>query len=104
LASETLHLCKSSSTGCKIYEEHIPFDPTTYNTALSFNIDATLCALSGGEDYELLFTVSKEDYEKIKNSPDFTMVGIMQDVEEGCSLITKSGNSYELVAQGFKHF
>ncbi|MGZ5244441.1 MAG: thiamine-phosphate kinase [Bacteroidia bacterium] len=104
LASETLHLCKSSNTGCKIFEEHIPFDPTTYNTALSFNIDATLCALSGGEDYELLFTVTKADFEKIKNSPDFTMVGIMEDAQEGCNLITKSGNTYELVAQGFKHF
>lgn len=104
LASETLHLCKNSNTGCKIFEENIPFDPTTYNTALSFNIDATLCALSGGEDYELLFTVSKEDYEKISNSPDFTMVGIMEDLEMGTKLITKSGNSYDLVAQGFKHF
>ncbi|RYD79239.1 MAG: thiamine-phosphate kinase [Sphingobacteriales bacterium] len=104
LASETLHLCKSSKTGCKIFEEHIPFDPTTYNTALSLNLDATLCALSGGEDYELLFTVTKEDFKKIENAPDFTMIGIMQEMEEGCNLITKSGNSYELIAQGFKHF
>ncbi len=104
LASETLHLCKSSNTGCKIYEENIPFDPTTYNTALNFNLDATLCALSGGEDYELLFTVTKADYEKISNSPDFTMIGIMAEAEEGCSLITKSGNSHQIVAQGFKHF
>lgn len=104
LASEVMHLCKESGTGCDLYEEKIPFDPNTYNTAIKFNIDPTLCALSGGEDYELLFTLKGEDYEKIKNLPDFTAIGHMTDRSLGCNLITKSGNSHALKAQGWKHF
>jgi thiamine-monophosphate kinase len=104
LASEVMHLCKQSGTGCKLFEEKIPIDPSTYDTALKFNFDPTLCALSGGEDYELLFTVSQEDYEKIKNLPDFTAIGHMMADKEQCLLITRSGNSHQLKAQGWQHF
>jgi thiamine-monophosphate kinase len=104
LSSEILHICKQSGAGCRLEEENIPIDENTYNTALKFNIDPTLCALSGGEDYELLFTIDPSDLDKIKNHPDFTIIGEITGKEEGCLLITKSGNSYELQAQGWKHF
>jgi thiamine-monophosphate kinase len=104
LASEIMHICKQSGTGCMLYEEKIPIDENTYNTALKFNIDPTLCALSGGEDYELLFTINGNDYEKIKNNPDVTVIGHIGGKEDGCKITTKSGNQYELQAQGWKHF
>ena len=66
LASEVKHLCKASETGCSLYEEKLPIDPQTYQTARDFNLDPTVCALNGGEDYELLFTVPQADYDKIK--------------------------------------
>jgi len=104
LASEIMHICKQSGTGCMLEEEFIPIDENTSETALGFNIDPTLCALSGGEDYELLFTLPEKDYEKIKNLPDFTKIGEITSKEEGCKLNTKSHNKYDLVAQGWKHF
>jgi thiamine-monophosphate kinase len=104
LASEVMHLCKESGVGADIYEEKIPFDPSTYNVAIELNLDPTLCALSGGEDYELLFTLKGSDYEKIKNLPDFTAIGHITDKSLGCNLITKAGNSHALQAQGWKHF
>src|SRR5690606_24573173 len=75
LASEVLHICKASNCGCKLYEEKIPIDPMTYDTAREFGLDPTICALNGGEDYELLFTVKQSDYEKIRNQPDISIVG-----------------------------
>ena len=104
LSSEILHLCEQSGTGCEIFEEKIPRDDNTYDTARSLNLDYTMCALNGGEDYELLFTISQADYDKIKNHPDFTLIGYMTDKEIGANLITTSGNRYPLQAQGWKHF
>jgi thiamine-monophosphate kinase len=104
LASELLHICKQSNKGCKLYEEKIPIDPMTYETAREFNLDPTVCALSGGEDYELLFTVKQADYDKIKFKLDFTIIGYITEPNEGCNLITKSGNMHELKAQGWNAF
>lgn len=104
LASETLHLCRQSKTGCRLFEEKIPLDQATYDTALKFNLDPTLCALSGGEDYELLFTIHPNDYPKVQNQPDFTVIGVMEEAETGCNIVTKSGAMHPLLAQGWKHF
>ncbi|MFA6086811.1 thiamine-phosphate kinase [Mucilaginibacter sp.] len=104
LASELLHICKQSNKGCKLYEEKIPIDPMTYETAREFNLDPTVCALSGGEDYELLFTVKQADYDKIKFKLDFTIIGYITEPNEGCNLVTKSGNMHELKAQGWNAF
>jgi thiamine-monophosphate kinase len=101
LSSEILHLCSESNTGVELYEEKIPIDPLTYQTAREFNLDPTLCALSGGEDYELLFTLDISDYEKIKNLPDFTIIGHITKVEKGRHLIAKAGTVHELQAQGW---
>jgi thiamine-monophosphate kinase len=104
LASEILHICKQSNTGCKLYEDKIPIDPMTYDMARDFGIDPTVCALSGGEDYELLFTVSQSDYEKIKNSADISIIGHITEVSAGCNLISKSDIVHEIKAQGWNAF
>lgn len=104
LASEVLHICKASNCGCKLYEEKIPIDPMTYDTAREFGLDPTICALNGGEDYELLFTVKQSDYEKIRNQPDISIVGHVTDVSAGYELITKSGNVHPIKAQGWNAF
>jgi len=101
LASETLHLCTQSETGCNLYEEKIPIDPLTYNVAREFNLDPTVCALSGGEDYELLFTIDQSDFPKIKANPDITVIGHMTSKKDGVNLITKGGSSTPLTAQGW---
>jgi len=101
LSSELLHICKSSGGGCNLYEEKIPLDPTTYNTARDFNLDPTVCALNGGEDYELLFTIDLKDFDKIKGNPNFTVIGHIAEQAQGCNLITKSGALYPLTAQGW---
>lgn len=104
LASDILHICKQSNTGCKLYENKIPIDPMTYDTARDFGIDPTVCALNGGEDYELLFTVSQTDFEKIKNSADISIIGHMTEAAAGCNLISKSEIVHELKAQGWNAF
>lgn len=104
LASEVKHLCKQSNVGCQVYEEKIPIDQMTYDTAREFGLDPTTCALNGGEDYELLFTITQSDYDKIKNSPDITVIGHMTDAASGCQLVSKSNNIHELKAQGWKAF
>jgi thiamine-monophosphate kinase len=101
LASEILHLCTDSETGCNLYEEKIPIDPSAYNAAREFNLDPTVCALSGGEDYELLFTIDQADYPKVKANPDITVIGHMTDKKDGTNLITKGGTSTPLTAQGW---
>jgi thiamine-monophosphate kinase len=101
LASEILHLCTQSATGCNLYEEKIPIDPSTYNMAREFNLDPTVCALSGGEDYELLFTIDQSDFPKIKANPDITVIGHMTASKDGVNLITKGGTSHPLTAQGW---
>lgn len=100
LASEILHLCDRSNLGANIYEEKIPIDPTVISTAEDFNLDPTLCALNGGEDYELLFTISQSDYEKIKGNPHLSVIGHM---EEGAParLISRDGSAHDLKAQGW---
>lgn len=104
LASEALHLAKASGKGMRIYEEKIPMDDNTRDTALSLRIDPTLCALSGGEDYELLFTIRQEDFDKIKFLPDFTVIGHTTGEGGKYELISRAGVSHPLVAQGFRHF
>lgn len=104
LASEILHLCKSSNVGINLYEEKIPIDPMTYESARSFNLDPTICALSGGEDYELLFTIKQSDFDKIKNNPDVSIIGHITDASEGPQLISKSGNQHKITAQGWNAF
>ena len=101
LSSEILHLCEQSQLGVELYEEKIPIDPMTYDTAREFGIDPTLCALSGGEDYELLFTVDMSAFEKLKNQPDISIIGHMTAPEKGKLLVAKSGTVHELVAQGW---
>ena len=101
LSSETLHICSQSKVGIDLYEEKIPIDPLTFNTALEFNLDPTLCALSGGEDYELLFTIDINDYEKVKNIREFTVIGHITNESKGYNMIAKAGTVHELKAQGW---
>lgn len=104
LASEILHIAKQSNVGVTIYEEKIPLDPMTYETARELGIDPTVCALSGGEDYELLFTISQEDYKKLKHDVDITVIGHITDKNSGCKMVSKSNNVHELTAQGWNAF
>jgi thiamine-monophosphate kinase len=104
LASELLHICTQSNKGCQLYEEKIPIDPMTYSTAREFNLDPTICALSGGEDYELLFTVKQADYDKIKHDVDISIIGYITEPAAGRHLISKSGQVHELTAQGWNAF
>ncbi|MGK6350615.1 thiamine-phosphate kinase [Parapedobacter sp. DT-150] len=104
LASEILHICEDSDKGCRLYEEKIPIDPMTYETAREFGLDPTTCALSGGEDYELLFTVSQADYDHVKNQPDISIIGHITERAAGCALISKSGNEHPITAQGWNAF
>ncbi len=104
LASEILHICKQSDKGCNIYEDKIPLDPMTYETAREFNLDPTVCALSGGEDYELLFTIKQADYEKIKLQMDISIIGHITEASAGCNLVTRSGVVHALKAQGWNAF
>ncbi|MVZ65860.1 thiamine-phosphate kinase [Sphingobacterium sp. DK4209] len=104
LASDLFHICDASKLGCKLFEEKIPIDPMTYETAREFGLDPTVCALSGGEDYELLFTVPQSEYDKVKNQLDISIIGYMTAESEGKQLISKSGNVHELKAQGWNAF
>jgi len=104
LASEILHICKASEKGCKLYEEKIPIDPMTYDTARDFGLDPTVCALSGGEDYELLFTVDQGDYDKLKNQLDISIIGHIMEPSAGTELISKSGKVHPIQAQGWNAF
>ncbi len=104
LASEIFHLCEQSDCGMTIYETKIPIDPTTYSMAENFNLDPTTVALSGGEDYELLFTIHPSDFEKIKNLEDISVIGHVTEKAEGKNLVTKNDNRFPLKAQGWIHF
>ena len=101
LSSETLHLCRQSGTGCDLYEDKFPIDPQTYDRAREFGLDPTVCALSGGEDYELLFTIRPDDYEKLREHLDVSIIGHMTDQASGVNLITRSGGSVPITAQGW---
>lgn len=104
LSSETLHLCKHSVLGCRIYENKLPMAEQTRAAAFKFGLDPTVCALNGGEDYELLFTVKQEDYEKISLSEDISVIGYMADISEGTKIITKGNNTFDITAQGWNAF
>ena len=101
LASEVLHLCKQSAVGCNLYEEKIPIDPQTFDRAREFNLDPTTCALSGGEDYELLFTVPMSAFEKLKDNMDISIIGHITTASAGNNLVTRSGTVHPLTAQGW---
>jgi thiamine-monophosphate kinase len=103
LSSEILHLCKDSGVGCRLNEENIPMDPQTKSMAAELNINPLVAALNGGEDYELLFTIAPEDLDKIKNDPDFTVIGKMTDAKKGAALLTTGGAEIPLQAQGWNH-
>lgn len=104
LASELMHLCTQSGVGCELYEDKIPLDPQTFDRAREFSLDPTVCALSGGEDYELLFTLPMSEYDKIKNLPDFTIIGHITPKSSGLNLIAKAGTSHPITAQGWNSF
>jgi len=101
LSSEILHICKQGNLGCVIYEEKIPVAEETKKAAFKFEIDPTACALSGGEDYELLFTVPQSDYEKLAINNDISVIGYMTAAEDGAKIITKGNNSFPITAQGW---
>lgn len=101
LSSEVLHLCNQSKVGAKVYENKIPLDQQVISTCEEFNLDSSTIALSGGEDYELLFTVDQKDYDKIKGNPNFTVIGHMTDENQGINLVTRAGQEIEMKAQGW---
>lgn len=104
LSSEILHICRQSKLGCVLYEDKIPFHDETREVAYKFDMDPTACALSGGEDYELVFTVKQEDYDKLRISEKISVIGYMTDESEGAQLITRKGNKHKLTAQGWVAF
>ena len=103
LSSELLHICTQSKVGCRIYEEHIPLDYQTAVMAEELNMNVTTCALNGGEDYELLFTVPIADHEKVAEMDGVKLIGHITKLELGCALITRDGQEFELKAQGWNH-
>jgi thiamine-monophosphate kinase len=104
LSSEILHICRKSNVGCVLYEEKIPIAEDSRMAAYKFKLDPTACALSGGEDYELLFTIPQDDYDKISEHPSIAVVGYITDEESGAHIITKGGNKHKITAQGWNAF
>lgn len=104
LSSEILHICKNSNVGCNLYEDKIPLDPQMISVCEEFNVDSTTIALSGGEDYELLFTISMEDFPKIKGNPHLTVIGHITPASEGAHLITRANTKIPLKARGWQAF
>ena len=104
LASEVLHICKESKVGCMVYEDRIPMNQKTIQTAKDFNIVPSIAALNGGEDYELLFTIAQSDYEKVKDMDDVRIIGYITPDEGQANLITPDNHQIPIEAQGFKHF
>src|SRR5690606_7610276 len=101
LSSEIMHICKQSNVGCNLHEDKIPLDPQLISTCEEFNINSTTIALNGGEDYELLFTISQEDYPKIKANPSLSVIGYMTEVNEGIHLITLANTKIPITARGW---
>jgi thiamine-monophosphate kinase len=101
LSSEIFHLSEASQVGFAVYEDKIPVSPETSKAAKEFNLDVTTCALNGGEDYELLFTIKQSDFDKLKANPNFSVIGHAVDLSMGNKLITRSGEAIELKAQGW---
>ena len=104
LSSEVLHLCRQSNLGCLVYEEKLPVAEEMRKAAFKFEIDPTACALSGGEDYELVFTIPPSDFDKIILNEEISVVGYMTEPEDGVHILTKSGNKHPLIAQGWNAF
>lgn len=104
LSSEILHICKQSELGCVLYEEKIPIHEDARQAAFKFGLDPTACALSGGEDYELLFTVSQTEYEKLVLNEQISVIGYMEAPEKGKKIYTKGGNLFDITAQGWNAF
>lgn len=103
LSSEILHICSQSKVGCKIFEERLPMDPQFIMTCEEFKLEATTVALSGGEDYELLFTIPIEDHDKIKGNPHLTVIGHITEADQGVNLITRANTQVEIIAKGWKN-
>ena len=101
LSSEIMHICKQSKVGCNLYEDKLPLDPQFMNVCEEFNLDATTVAINGGEDYELLFTISINDFEKIKGNPNFTIIGHMTQESEGIHLVTRANTKIQLKSRGW---
>ena len=101
LSSEILHICEQSGVGCVVYEEKLPVDEQTRMAAFKFEMDPTACALSGGEDYELLFTLPQSEYEKLVLNEQISVIGYMTEATEGAKIITKGGNTHTITAQGW---
>ncbi len=101
LSSEIIHLCKQSKVGCNLYEDKLPLDPQLISVCEEFNLDSTTVAINGGEDFELLFTIKMEDFEKIKGNPNFTIIGHMTSENEGIHLITRADTKIPLKARGW---
>ncbi|MEO9512992.1 MAG: thiamine-phosphate kinase [Flavobacteriaceae bacterium] len=104
LSSEILHICEQGKVGCNLFEDKIPLDPTVISAAEEFNMDSTMIALSGGEDYELLFTIDQADFPKIKGNPNLTVIGHIAEKEEGAHLISRGETKIPLSAQGWNSF
>lgn len=104
LTSELFHIATQSGVGVNIFEEKVPIEKSAFDIAVEFNVDPFTCALNGGEDYELLFTIRQEDYEKIKLHPDIALIGYVTDKSEGLNFVTKGGQKVPLKAQGWNHF
>jgi thiamine-monophosphate kinase len=104
LASDVFHLSRASGVGFRIYDDKVPIDTLAYETAIEFKLDPLTSALNGGEDYELMFTISREDQEKIKNHPDIHFIGYAHERKDENVLVTKQGNIVPLRAQGWDHF
>ncbi len=101
LSSEIIHICKNSNVGCNLFEDKIPLDPQVISACEEFNLNSTTIALSGGEDYELLFTIKTEDYPKIKANPHLSIIGHITDKKEGVHLISRAGAKIPLIARGW---
>jgi len=104
LSSEVLHLSKQSNLGCRVYEDKIPIHEAARRAAFKFGLDPTVCALNGGEDYELIFTIKQEDYDKITLNEEISVIGYIAELEEGCKLISRGGNLFDITAQGWNAF
>lgn len=104
LSSEILHICRQSNLGCVLYEEKVPIEDRMRQAAYKFEIDPTACALSGGEDYELLFTIPQAEYEKLVLNEQISVIGYLTAPEDGAHIITKGGNRHPLTAQGWNAF
>ena len=104
LSSEMLHICRQSGVGCRLYEEKIPIAEEMRGAAFKFEIDPTACALSGGEDYELLFTIPQAEHDKLVLNEQISVIGYITDIAEGSKIITKGGNLHDITAQGWNAF